>query len=162
MRRGFVLLLSFISLVFVVACGGGGDLSAAPGSSSAPVATSSTAPLDRSPFCIAIRALEVFGTEMPSGAGSTTDVLDANARLARLIEQVAAGVPKGAPADVQLLIADYRALTRSIADAHGDTAAAFAAIEASSPEVAARLGESGAHRDSFVYFASHCGTAPPS
>lgn len=159
--RGLVPLLTFVSVAAVAGCGGGGGGSTASDSSAGSVTTSSTAPLDRSPFCVAIRALEAFGTEASSGSGTPADVLAANARLARLIEQVAAGVPEGAPADVQSLIADYRALTQAISAAGGDTAAAFAALDASSTEVVARLSDASAHRESFAYFASHCGTAPP-
>lgn len=161
MRRGLILLLTLVSVTSGAGCGGGGDDSAASDPSAVSATTSSTAPLDRSPFCVAIRALEAFGTETSTGSRTPADVLDANARLARLVEQVAAGVPAGAPADVQSLVADYRALTQAISVANGDTSAAFAALEASSKEVVARLGDADAHRESFAYFSSHCGTAPP-
>lgn len=161
MRRGSVLVVSLVALIAFSSCGGGGDGSAAD-SPSASVTTSTTAPLDRSPFCVAIRALDALGTETSSGAGTSTDVLDANARLARLIEQVAASAPNGAPADLRSLITDYRTLTRAIAEARGDTTAAFASLEASSNDVVTRLRDPSAHRESFAYFAAHCGTTPPS
>jgi hypothetical protein len=162
LRRRSALVVAALSLATLGGCGGGGGASgdgqAATGGQRV---TTTTAPRDKSPFCVAIRKLEALGSDQAPAAGTPAEVLAQNAKLAALIDQAAASTPSDAPADVQALIADYRVLSKAIDAAGGDTAAAFSALGTSDPALTARLGQADAHRASFVFFAERCGTAPP-
>lgn len=120
-----------------------------------------TAPLDQSRFCVAIRALEALGTAPAASGGGPTEVLGQNAQLAGLIEEAAANLPKDAPGDVAVLLADYRAISEAVSAAKGDRDAAIAALTAAEPALMARVSTAGAHKAAFSFFADRCGTAPP-
>ncbi|MGQ0831154.1 MAG: hypothetical protein ACT4OV_05700 [Microthrixaceae bacterium] len=159
MRRwGLRRVLPF--LVVLAACGGGGS-AAAPTTRESSDTTTTTAPLDQSRFCVAIRALEALGTAPAASGGGPTEVLGQNAQLAGLIEEAAANLPKDAPGDVAVLLADYRAISEAVSAAKGDRDAAIAALTAAQPALMARVSTAGAHKASFSFFADRCGTAPP-
>lgn len=160
MRFWSAWVVAALSLATLAGCGSGGGASKADKAASGREVTT-TAPLDKSPFCVAIRKLEALGSDKAAAAGTPAEVLAQNSKLAALIEQVATSAPSDAPADVQALIADYRVLSDAVSAAGGDTAAAFSTLGTSEPELTARLGQADAHRASFAFFADRCGTAPP-
>lgn len=117
-----------------------------------------TTTLNKSPFCVAIRALEGLGTEATPDDPSPARVLEQNTELAQLIEDAANNSPADAPSDVVDMLSDYRAFTQAVAQAAGDVAAALAALDQATPGFMDRLND---HREAFEFFATRCGTAPP-
>jgi hypothetical protein len=161
MRRLATLLASALLLA---ACGGGDDQAAdgsANGDGSRDAASDTTAPLDDSPFCVAVRAMEELGSESPSGEATPEQVLAESEKTISLIDEAAANVPDDAPADVQALFDDYRVLLEAIDAADGDADAAFEALSERQPELMARIAEANAHLDAFTFFSERCGTAAP-
>lgn len=156
-------MLALLGAATVAACGGGSD-DAKQGDGSASedeAALATEEPLDQSPFCVAIRALEALGARPAEGDGTPDEVLMQNSQVAGLISEAQASAPADAPADVQSLVSDYEALSDAIEAAAGDKDAAIASLSANEPEVIARFGQADAHRESFAFFAERCGTAPP-
>lgn len=163
MRHRFVLALALIGTAALAACGAAGDdASKGGGSTDDQAATVTTEdPLDQSPFCVAIRALEALGSDKVAVAGTPAEVLDQNSQLAELIDEAAANAPADAPADVQSLVDDYGAFSDAVAAAAGDRDAAIATLTTDEPELLARFAQADAHGEAFTFFAERCGTAPP-
>ncbi|MEO7429521.1 MAG: hypothetical protein ABIY48_09090 [Acidimicrobiales bacterium] len=162
-HRWGVRLLGLVLVTTLMACGGGSDspTSATSTDRAATGADTTATTLNKSAFCVTIRALEALGSDTATAPSTPAAVLEQNTKLAALIERAAAAVPADAPADVQGLIADYRLLSEAIAAAGGDTAAAFDSLTTTQPGLSDRLGRADAHRASFTFFAERCGTAPP-
>lgn len=162
MRRA--LLVSVLAIAAAGAgCSGGDDGSgAASNDGTGGEGTDTTAVVEGSPFCVAIRSLEALGTEPSSGAGTPEEVLAENAQITTLVEEATANAPEDAPADVQALFDDYQLLSAAIEAAGGDTDAAFTALSAEQPALLERLSQADAHLEAFTFFADRCGTAAPS
>lgn len=124
-------------------------------------ATSSTKPLDDSPFCRAIRALEALSAEEDTSGGTPEDVLAQTDEVLGLVEDATASAPADAPAEVQALFDDYQMLSAAIVAANGDLDAAFTTLSVDEPELMARLSQPDAHRTALAFFAERCGTAAP-
>ncbi|MGH9275585.1 MAG: hypothetical protein ACRDZU_13140 [Acidimicrobiales bacterium] len=164
-----LLAVALLTGASLGACGGGGDDGTAdttldrntstttagdgglPGADEGSVGT-----IDQGPFCTSIQSLQGLGA-----GGATTaapeQVLAQNEAMLDLLDEAAASVPDGAPADVESLFDDYRAIAVAIGGAGGDVDAAYDNIQEHQPEVAARLFNATAHLPAFEYFANHCG-----
>ncbi len=123
--------------------------------------TSSTKPLDDSPFCRSIRALEALSAEEDTSGGTPEEVLAQTEEVLGLVEDATASAPADAPTEVQLLFDDYQVLSAAIVTAKGDLDAAFGTLAVDEPELMARLGQPDAHRAALAFFSERCGTAAP-
>lgn len=112
-------------------------------------------------FCQAARDLDAMGRERAPADRSVKQVLAQNARLAELIEVVAANTPADAPPGVGALVKDYRFLSSAIVAASGDVDAAFNLIKSVDPDLAERLGLPDTYHEAVAYFADQCGTPQP-
>jgi hypothetical protein len=163
MRRALPAALLAIALLATGCSGDDDEPSAATSADGADEGerTDTTAALDGSPFCVAIRSLEALGAEPSSGAGTPEEVLAENAQVTTLVEEATANAPEDAPADVQALFDDYQLLSAAIEAAGGDTEAAFTALSADQPALMERLSQPNAHLEAFTFFSGRCGTAAP-
>jgi hypothetical protein len=148
------------------ACGGdGGDDPAAAGqpdsdqgAGTSLLSTTTSGPstaLDQSTFCTSIRGIQGLGGD--AGGAVPEQVLAQNEEMLGLLDEAQASVPEGAPSDVASLIDDYRKIGEAIGAAGGDVNAAYAAIQGSDPNLAARLVDASAHLAAFQFFADRCG-----
>jgi hypothetical protein len=167
-----LLLVAMLAVAGLGACGGGGGDDATAETTLGPdetTTTTTTAPagglpgdegpvgtIAEGPFCASIASLQGLGA-----GGATTaapeQVLAQNEAMLDLLDEAAATVPDGAPADVESLFDDYRAIAVAIGGAGGDVDAAYAAIQRDDPELAGRLFNETSHLPAFEYFANHCG-----
>lgn len=122
--------------------------------------TTSGEPVDRGPFCTSIQAIQNLGSRS-AGTATPEEVLAQNEQLLDLIDEATATVPDGAPADVERLFDDYRAIAQAISQANGDIDAAYAALQRDEPELTARLVNPTAHLPAFEFFADRCGIPLP-
>lgn len=173
-RRAAVVVLALLGLLAGSACSGdGGGATAEPAAdagddvitgdsstTSQPPAslpgTGDEAPGGRGPFCDSIAAIQDLGGG-EAGTATPEQVLAQNEQMLDLLDEAAASVPEGAPADVESLFDDYRRIAEAIGEAGGDTDAAYTAIEAADPALAARLFNPTAHLPAFEFFARDCG-----
>jgi len=169
-RAAGLILVVLLAAASLGACGGGGDDATAE-TTVAPTASSTTTSDDGglpgdegpvgtvnpSPFCTTIQSLQGLGAGGATN-GAPEQVLAQNEAMLDLLDEAAASVPEGAPADVESLFDDYRAIAVAIGGAGGDIDAAYAAIQANQPDLAGRLFNETAHLPAFEYFANHCGT----
>ena len=170
-RSASVLVVAtLLAGVSLGACGGGGGDDAAAETTIDPTEASTTTSVEvgfpgeggpvgtinPSPFCTTIQSLQGLGA---GGAttGAPEQVLAQNEAMLDLLDEAAASVPEGAPADVESLFDDYRAIAVAIGGAGGNIDAAYAAIQEDQPELAARLFNATAHLPAFEFFARHCG-----
>lgn len=166
-RTASVLVLAVLVTVSLGACGGGGDDETegtlADGGDAVTVdsstTTTTTGPagtIAPGPFCASIAGLQGLGA---GGAttGGPEEVLAQNEAMLDLLDEASATVPEGAPADVESLFDDYRAIAVAIGGAGGDIDAAYANIQETQPELAARLFNETAHLPAFEFFVNHCG-----
>jgi hypothetical protein len=147
-------------------CGSSAGEDAAPGPSTTTTTALAGGPTGERPstettegdgsFCASIQGIQALSGTDAQGA-TPEQVLVQNEQLLDLLDAAAASVPDGAPADVEALVDDYRSIAEAIGAAGGDVDAAYAAIQAERPELAARLFNETAHLPAFDYFASQCG-----
>ena len=165
-----LVLVAVLAGASLGACGGGGDDATAETTFDGNASTTSTTgdvglpgdgegsvgTIDQGPFCTSIQAFQGLGA---GGAttGAPEQVLAQNEEMLDLLDEATATVPDGAPADVESLFDDYRAIAVAIGGAGGDVEAAYAAIQEHQPALAARLFNATAHLPAFEYFANHCG-----
>ena len=172
-RASSLLVLAMVAAVGVGACGGGGDAETEEtvvddGDVLAGDTTTTTAgglaggdegpagTIAPGPFCASIASFQGLGA---GGAttGEPDQVLAQNEAMLDLLDEASATVPDGAPADVESLFDDYRAIAVAIGGAGGDVDAAYANIQETQPELAARLFNETAHLPAFEFFVNHCG-----
>lgn len=163
MRRAVPAALLAIALLATGCSGGDDEPSAVTRGDGADEGEGpgTTAAVEGSPFCVAIRSLEALGAEPSSGGGTPQEVLAQNAEVTGLVEEATANAPEDAPADVQALFDDYQLLSAAIETAGGDTQAAFATLSTEQPALIERLNRADAHLEAFTFFADRCGTAAP-
>jgi hypothetical protein len=118
--------------------------------------TGDETPAGQGPFCDSIAAIQGLGGGEARTA-TPEQVLAQNEQMLDLLDEAAASVPEGAPADVESLFDDYRRIAEAIGEAGGDTDAAYTTIEAADPALAARLFNPTAHLPAFEFFARDCG-----
>lgn len=163
------LVVTLLAGAGLGACGGGADDATAETTLSSDPSAPTTAPggglpgdgdpvgpVQPGPFCTSIQALQGLG-DGGATTGAPEQVLAQNEAMLDLLDEAAASVPAGAPADVESLFDDYRAIAVAIGGAGGDIDAAYAALQEQQPEVAARLYNESAHLVAFEYFANNCG-----
>jgi hypothetical protein len=160
--------LVLLAIASVGACGGGddegtddtvadaSDIVAGDTSSSTTTTTGPVGTITPGPFCASIASLQGLGTGGAT-AGGPEEVLAQNEAMLDLLDEATATVPDGAPADVEALFDDYRAIAVAIGGAGGDIDAAYATIQEQQPELAARLFNETAHLPAFEFFVNHCG-----